>query len=249
VKSNNPFKVHNINYLSPSSINTYISDMPLWTMRYLFGVRSSSGAGAVRGIAEEYALAEKYEKGFFDFKALESKFIALCCESNVDLNDSRTLKEKDALRSFGTILDENFNYKNLETYQEKVEVQLEDLPIPIIGYVDFLFKDTIVDLKTTNRMPSRPTEAQKRQMALYSMAYPEKSVDLFFVSPKGHKIFTLDKLTAYKKQLKKVAFSIEKFLSISEDRHELASLLYPNFDKWEWSDDMKKEAKKIWSNK
>ena len=63
MKSNNPFKVHNINYLSPSSINTYISDMPLWTMRYLFGVRSSSGAGAVRGIAEEYALAEKYEKG------------------------------------------------------------------------------------------------------------------------------------------------------------------------------------------
>ena len=249
MKSNDPFKVHNINYLSPSSINTYISDMSLWTMRYLFGVRSSSGASAIRGITEEYVLADKYEKGFFDFQALDSKFIALCCESGVDLNDGRTLKEKDALRSFGNILDKNFKYDNLESYQEKVEVQVEDLPIPIMGYVDFLFKDKIVDLKTTNRMPSKPTEAQKRQMALYSMAYPDKGIDLFFVSPKGHKVYTLDKLTAYKKQLKKVAFSIQKFLSISNDKHELASMLYPNFDKWEWSEDMIKEAKKIWSVK
>ncbi len=249
MRSNNPFKVHNINYLSPSSINTYISDMPLWTMRYLFKVKSPSGAGAIRGITEEHILAEKYEKGFFDFQALDSKFIALCCESGVDLNDGRTLKEKDALRSFGTILDENFKYDNLESYQEKVEVQVEDLPIPIMGYVDFLFKDKIVDLKTTNRMPSKPTEAQKRQMALYSMAYPDKKVDLFFVSPKQHRVFTLSSITKYKKQLKKVAFSIQKFLSISEDRHELASLIHPNFDKWEWSEDMKKEAEKIWSVK
>ena len=50
---NNPFQVHNINYLSPSSMNTYISDMPMWVARYLFGVKSGSGAGAVRGIVQE----------------------------------------------------------------------------------------------------------------------------------------------------------------------------------------------------
>ena len=53
-----------------------------------------------------------------------------------------------------------------------------------------------------------------------------------------------DKLTTYKKQLKKVAFSIQKFLSISNDKHELASMLYPNFDKWEWSEDMIRKLKK-----
>ena len=245
--SNNAFKAHGINYLSPSSINTYISDPPMWVARYLFKVKSPSGAGAVRGIAEEYALAEKYDKGFFDFKALDTKFVALCCESGVDLNDGKTLKEKDALKGFGTVLDDNFKYENLETYQEKVEVEVEDLPVPVIGYVDFLFKDKIVDLKTTNRMPSNPTEAQKRQMALYSMAYPKKSVDLFFASSKQHKVFTLSNLTKYKKQIKNLAFTIQRFLSLSDDKHELASFEYPNFDKWEWSDAMKKEAKKIWS--
>ena len=47
MQSNNPFEVHDINYLSPSSMNTYISDMPMWVARYLFGVKSGGGAGAV----------------------------------------------------------------------------------------------------------------------------------------------------------------------------------------------------------
>ncbi len=249
MKSNNPFKVHNINYLSPSSINTYISDMPMWITRYLYGVKSSSGASAVRGIAEEFALANKYEKGVFDFNLLDVKFMSLCAESQIDLGDTKTIKERKILKDFGKIIDENFNHKNLVAYQEKVEVQFDDLPVPVMGYIDFRFTDKIVDLKTSTRMPSKPTEAQKRQMALYSMAYPDSSVDLFFATPKECKTFTLTDLSQYKDQLKKVAFSIQKFLSISDDRHELASLVHPNLDSWMWSGEMREQAKNIWSIK
>ena len=248
MKSNNPFKAHGINYLSPSSINTYINDTSLWVARYLFKIKSSSGASAVRGIATEFVLADKYEKGVFDYNLLDVKFMSLCAESGIDLGDIKTAKEKKLLKDFGTIIDENFDYKDLEAYQEKVEVQIEDMPVPIIGYIDFRFKGKIVDLKTSTRMPTRPTEAQKRQMALYSMAYPKSSVDLFFATPKEHKKFTLKNLTLYKKQLRKVALSIQKFLSISDDKHELASLIYPNLDSWLWSG-MKEEANKIWSVK
>ncbi len=248
MRSNNPFKAHGINYLSPSSINTYINDTSLWVARYLFKIKSSSGASAVRGIATEFVLADKYEKGVFDYNLLDVKFMSLCAESGIDLGDIKTAKEKKLLKDFGTIIDENFDYKDLEAYQEKVEVQIEDMPVPIIGYIDFRFKGKIVDLKTSTRMPTRPTEAQKRQMALYSMAYPDSSVDLFFATPKEHKRFTLKNLTLYKKQLRKVALSIQKFLSISDDKHELASLMYPNLDSWLWSG-MKEEANKIWSVK
>ena len=248
MRSNNPFKAHGINYLSPSSINTYINDTSLWVARYLFKIKSSSGASAVRGIATEFVLADKYEKGVFDYNLLDVKFMSLCAESGIDLGDIKTAKEKKLLKDFGTIIDENFDYKDLEAYQEKVEVQIEDMPVPIMGYIDFRFKGKIVDLKTSTRMPTRPTEAQKRQMALYSMAYPNSSVDLFFATPKEHKRFTLKNLTLYKKQLRKVALSIQKFLSISDDKHELASLMYPNLDSWLWSG-MKEEANKIWSVK
>lgn len=247
MKKNNPFEVHNINYLSPSSINTYISDVPMWVARYLFGVKSGSGAGAVRGIIQESVLADKYNTGKFDFDALEVKFVDTCIEFKLNLEDVKVEKEKKLLKNFGKIIDDNFDYTDLQDYQERVEVELEDMPVPIMGYIDFRFKDKIVDLKTTTRMPSQPSEAQKRQMAFYSMAYPTNSVDLFFATPKDYKKFTLDNLSAYKKQLKKVAFSMQKFLSISNDRHELASLVYPNYDSWTWGYKLKQEAKKIWS--
>ena len=249
MRSNNPFKAHGINYLSPSSINTYINDTSLWVARYLFKIKSSSGASAVRGIATEFVLADKYEKGVFDYNLLDVKFMSLCAESGIDLGDIKTAKEKKLLKDFGSVIDKNFDYKNLEAYQEKVEVPIDDMPVPIMGYIDFRFKYKIVDLKTSTRMPIRPTESQKRQMALYSMAYPNSSVDLFFATPKEHKKFTLKNLTLYKKQLRKVALSIQKFLSISDDKHELASLVYPNYDSWLWSGEIKDEAKKIWSVK
>ena len=248
MRSNDPFKAHGINYLSPSSINTYINDTSLWVARYLFKIKSSSGASAVRGIATEFVLADKYEKGVFDYNLLDVKFMSLCVESGIDLGDIKTAKEKNLLKGFGSVIDENFDYENLEAYQEKVEVPIDDMPVPIMGYIEFRFKDKIVDLKTSTRMPTRPTEAQKRQMAMYSMAYPNSSVDLFFATPKEHKKFTLNNLTLYKKQLRKVALSIQKFLSISDDKHELASLMYPNLDSWLWSG-MKEEANKIWSVK
>ena len=77
MKSNNPFEVHNIRYLSPSNINTYISDMPMWVSRYLFGIKSGSGAGAVRGTVQEAVLADKYKTGKFDFDSLEMKFMTM----------------------------------------------------------------------------------------------------------------------------------------------------------------------------
>ena len=249
MKANNPFKAHNINYLSPSSINTYISDTPMWVARYLFGVKSGSGAGAIRGTVEEAVLANKYTTGKFDFNLLEIQFMDMCTKSKIDLNNPKVAKEKTLLRKFGEVIDKNFKYKNLEQYQEKVEVLFDDMPIPVMGYIDFRFKDKIVDLKTSTRMPSKPTEAQKRQMAFYSMAYPDNSIDLFFATPKDYNKFTLNNLSVYKKQLKRVAFSIQKFLSISNDKHELASLIYPNYDSWTWSDYLKKEAKKIWGDK
>ena len=246
MRSNNPFNAHNINYLSPSSMNTYISDMPMWVARYLFGIKSGSGAGAIRGIVQESVLANKYETGKFDFDLLDMEFLTLCAESNIDSADVKVEKERKLLRNFGEVIDNNFKYKNLEKYQEKVEVKFEDMPIPVIGYIDFRFEGKIVDLKTTKRMPSKTTEAQRRQMELYSMEYTNNSVDLFFATPKEHKKFTLKNLSVYEKQLKKVAFSIQKFLSISDDRHELASLVFPNYDSWTWSDKLKREAKKIW---
>lgn len=246
---NNPFEVHGIKHLSPSSIGGWIGDLPMWLMRYLYGINDRAGVGAFRGIAVESALQKKYEDGSFDYDYLENEFIKICNDNQIDLDSEKAFKEHGNLINFATTVDRYFNYTELETYQEKVEINFDDLPVPILGYIDFNFKDVIVDLKTTGRMPRQPSEGHLRQMAFYSLAYPEKEVHLFYATHRDWKVFKISKntLKVYQEQLLKIAFAIQNYLSQSEDKVILTNRTYPNFDKWEWSDFMKNEAKKIWS--
>ena len=50
------------------------------------------------------------------------------------------------------------------------------------------------------------------------------------------------------KEIIKISLGLMKFLSISNDAYELASMFYPNFDSWMWNDDNKKQSTKIWRN-
>ena len=103
-------------------------------------------------------------------------------------------------------------------------------------------------------MPSKPTDANKRQMALYHMAYPEHQCNVVYASPKAYQTFLIDyeEIKYHQRQIKSVAFGLMKFLAISDDKEELASIIHPNYDSWTWSDYLKEQSsKKIkqWSYK
>ena len=119
------------------------------------------------------------------------------------------------------------------------------MPIRIIGYIDFVFADTVVDLKTTARMPSKASASNKRQLSIYAMHYKDKKSEVFYASPKEHKIFEITKqdIEIYQKQVRYIAMSIMKFLSISSDKEELASMVLPDVDDWKWSEEMINEVK------
>ena len=51
MKSNNPFKTHGIEHLSPSKINLWVADPALFIGTYLCGMKGSFGVGAFRGTA------------------------------------------------------------------------------------------------------------------------------------------------------------------------------------------------------
>ena len=50
-------------------------------------------------------------------------------------------------------------------YQQRVEIQLEDVPVPIIGFIDWRYDQhgMVVDLKTSERLPSAISLAHSRQ--------------------------------------------------------------------------------------
>ena len=245
---NNPFAVHGITHLSHSSLNTWLTDPARFIADKLFGIRDIGSASMHRGTSTEFGLAHKYTEDAWeiDEDVVLQKFEQLCQDSLIDVADERRNKEKQALKEYNNILNQHFDYILLEDYQKKIEVTFDDIPVPIIGYIDFIFKDIIVDLKTTGRMPSKPTDANKRQMAIYSLAYPDYRADVFYASPKAFNKFIIDEneIKLHQKQIHSLAIGLMKFLAISDDKEELASIIHPNYDSWTWSEYMKEQSSK-----
>tara|TARA_R110002012_G_scaffold135303_2_gene289019 strand:+ start:270 stop:1040 length:771 start_codon:yes stop_codon:yes gene_type:complete len=246
---NNPFAVHGINHLSHSSLNTWLQDPARFIADKLFGIRDKGSASMHRGTSTEFGLAQKYTEDAWeiDQQIVDQKFDQLCQDSLIDVVDERRIKEKQGLKEYNNILNQYFDYTDLEDYQKKIEVTFDDIPVPIIGYIDFIFKDIIVDLKTTARMPSKPTDANKRQMAIYSLAYPNYRADVFYASPKAFNKFIINEkeIKLHQKQIHSLAIGLMKFLAISDDKEELASIIHPNYDAWTWSEYMKEQSSKI----
>jgi hypothetical protein len=50
-------------------------------------------------------------------------------------------------------------------YQDRCELRLDDVPVPVIGFIDWRFDDhgLIVDLKTSERLPARLVKKLKLQ--------------------------------------------------------------------------------------
>ena len=251
--SNNPFKTHGIEHLSPSKINLWVNNPSMFIATYLCGCKSNAGVGAFRGSATEFALSKKL-MGNFPQKAIDEflygSFDKECIENNIDLNDLKAQKERNSLSSYyrqAIHLYEGFGEP--EHYQHKIYYSLhEDLPIPFLGFIDFVFKDAIRDTKTTARMPSKPSIAHERQLAVYSKAFPDKELWLDYITPKQAVSYKVNNVEKRLNEVIKVAFGLQKFLSISSDPLELAEMHYPNYDDWMWSEAMKQQAKKIWSN-
>ena len=255
MKSNNPFKTHGIEHLSPSKINLWVSDPALFIATYLCGMKGSYGVGAFRGSAVEHALEKKLSNKDFPQKAivelLYGSFDKECVEHNISEDNEKLIKERTALELYyNSALDIYSEFGTPTHYQHKVYYSIhEDLPIPFLGYIDFVYEDAIRDLKTVGVRPSKFSVAHQRQLAVYSKAFPEKELWCDYVTKKEALSFKVQNVEQRLKEVINISFGLQKFLSISDDPYELASMHHPNYDSWMWSEEMKEKSTKIWSNK
>ena len=182
---------------------------------------------------------------------LYAKYQSECMEHNVDLEDPKTIKERETLESYYDSAFDMYRDFGVPThYQHKIYYSIhEDLPIPFLGYIDFVYDDCIRDLKTVGAKPSKFSDAHQRQLAVYSKAFPDKELWCDYVTKKEAMSFKLNNVEQRLKEVVKICFGLQKFLSISNDPFELASMIYPNYDSWMWNEEMKNQATKIWSNK
>jgi hypothetical protein len=253
---NDPFEAHNVTHLSASQINNYISS-PAQFLLKVSGYRDNYGIPAMwRGIAVDFAICT----------LLEGNCTAVDC---IDIANNKFTDLEDASMQRGEPVDRakcNKEYESLAKYlqvgiphyqslgkptgtQQKIKIELEDIPVPIIGYTDVQYEHVLRDIKTVGRFSSKIQESTQRQMAIYEKATGKVPIlDYLYVTSKGAEVKSVasENSDYHYAVVLKACKSIMKLLSTSDDIQEVASLLVPDFDDWRWSEGEKKAAKKLW---
>jgi hypothetical protein len=140
----------------------------------------------------------------------------------------------------------SYRERNLVESQKKIELMLDEIPVPFIGYIDLLFEDELVDLKSKSYNLSKPTLNDCRQMSIYAKATGAEPW-LAYITHKEVRQFKVENLSAYLSDVIRAAQSLEKILSVSDDIEECCQFVYPDLDHWMWGDEVAvKEAKRIW---
>lgn len=235
---------------SPSSLGLFATSPAMFVVERVLGMRQPVGAPAHRGVAVE----EGVTAGL-----LEPKTSVPSC-INVSLtkydtvtalsSDPRKEKYRDTIPGMvKTALEELRKYGTPTSTQGFVEWKPDDLKLPIVGYFDYEFAQhgMIVDLKTTEKMPSQIKVAHARQVAHYSMS---DNVDarLCYVTPKRMEIYGLENVGKHREALRRIAKTVENFLALSDDPQYYVSITVPDLDHYMWANPQARQlAYQIWS--
>jgi hypothetical protein len=130
-----------------------------------------------------------------------------------------------------------------------VEWKPDDLAYPIVGYFDFEWAQhgIIVDLKTTERLPSSIKPPHARQVALYA---PSDNYDarLTYVTPKKRATYSLENIGEHRLALRQIARRVEAFLALSEDPAFFTTITAPDIESFYWSSPQSRQlAYQHWS--
>lgn len=242
------FNQHGIEHLSASSLNLWAAQPALWIMERLLGRRTPLGIAAARGKAVEHGVHLGLSNNRLSLEecidGAEREFIRQTALSA----DPRREDERKKLAGWVRgALAELRQYGSPDGYQEKIEVRLDDVAVPLIGYIDWRFSDhgLIVDLKTTERFPSQIGDAHGRQGAVYASAHGNFGMRFAYAKPSPGKsdarqvtVYEMsgDDVRRHLAALRAIALSLGRFLAVSTNPQELAGLIVPDFDSFWWSE-------------
>ena len=259
MKNNNPFEVHGIQHLSASAINQFITNPASWILK-VSGHRGIPNPAMWRGTVIDDAICKSFEIDLSIEKKLqrsisnsEYDFDSLYEYHNAtyDYEIDAVEKEKNNLQRYLEVAIPFYaKLGKPQECQKRIEVEFEDIPVPIIGYIDLQYEGITRDIKTTGRLMSKIPSTICRQLSLY--AFAEDSVpyaDFIHVTKAKAEVVSIEITDIEKRvdELKKAAFSMMNVLSYSDDINQVASLFYPDFDDWRWSNPVDKDAaKKLW---
>jgi PD-(D/E)XK nuclease superfamily len=208
-----PLEWHGIDHLSAASLNLWMANPREWALRYLAKEVEEPDPAMWRGSAVEAGLA-----CLLRGRSLEEARTAAA--DSFELNAVGELSEEvDAERSLVLPMLHRASTwippGELTATQLRIEHWLDDVPVPLVGYLDFAFVAGIdIDLKTTRACPSKPRGNHVRQVALYRAARGRRG-GLLYVTDRKLAYFEIDDIDAQAAldDLRDAALSLSQFLA------------------------------------
>ena len=221
---------------SPSSCNLFASCLSLFVLEKILGKRQPVGAAAHRGTAVEAGVALGLMNGAPDEECVAlavqnfNRLAALC-------GDPRKEKVAEGIPAMVTrALAELRPYGKPTSCQGFVEWRPEGLRYPIVGFQDFYWEEhgLVVDLKTTEKLPSAVKISHARQVALYTGGNLEGR--LCYVTPAKSAVYKLENVQAHRDALYRTALAVERFLELSDDPQFFVSITAPDTESFYFAD-------------
>jgi hypothetical protein len=245
--SMNGFERHGITRLSPSTLNHFAAAPAHWVMARLLHLRAPTSARAARGTAVEGGVHQgliRPDMPIADCVAVAEAAFDRAMALTPD--DRREIERANLAGYVINALTELRSYGVPSAAQHRVEMGLDDVPVPIEGYADWVFDDygLIVDLKTTERLPASISDAHGRQGAVYAKAHGNYGMRFAYLKPiageKNGRAAVVYEMSAedvrrHLTALHQIALRLGRFLSLSSDARELAGLLVPDFEHFWWN--------------
>jgi RecB family exonuclease len=246
----NPFEKFGLNWLSPSQLNTFQREPAQWVAKYLFGIKDEFGPAPKRGTAVEAGAdvwlyggtADEAQAAAHDNFALNTQGLA----------DEEHEVERALIAPMLTqamqALDRDVVGRPVAR-QLKIELRLDGVEIPIVGYVDYLWPDYGIDLKTTKRMPSKADWDHVRQIAIYQEA-KQRPFKLLYVTDKKRTLITPppSEVAQAMKDMARTARALRKVLDKSDCREEVAEFFVPNRDSYRWDEQSLQALERIYDD-
>lgn len=230
----NPFEKHGITHLSPSSLNLYAANPCLWVGRYLAKWQDDFGPAAHRGSAVEGGLdVWLYER---DAKMAEARAQRAFAELTQGLADEEHEAERANLAPMlSQAIIALKDYPVPVARQLKVEYWANGVEVPLIGYVDYLWEDFGLDLKTTKACPSSIKADHGRQVAMYANA-KDRPFKILYVTGKKFSCYDLgaEEQAAHLRDLDRQARAIRHLLAKSDNAEDAARFFAPEFSDFRW---------------
>lgn len=242
----NPFERFGIKHLSASSLNAFMQDMGFWAANYIAKVKTPPSLAMINGIVAETGV----EHGLLNFDAPLDDCVQASLQdfdkrveaSTVLRTDPDKEKRRAALADLVKLIVPEVRKYGAPTFadggrQHKISIDLEGVPVPIIGYLDFEWPNhgIVMDLKTTARMPSAISKPHARQGAIYQHARGNADMRFLYATPKKIATYRLEDGAKHLNTIHQVALRLGRFLGAFEDKESLLAAVVTDPENFKWN--------------